>query len=182
MTEQDSETLFIQHLDWAQEIGRRIAGAKKQCAFDRDEIIAAAAEGLFSAAQRFDPNHKNHAKYPFKRFAYYRVIGTIRDYFRQRDVFRGKKRFNPSFVPFLPEHHPRDDRSEIERLDKEAVEFIRVMIDKYVWGEPQRVLKMVMRGLTQDEIGAIMGISPSRVSQIVKIARKRLKTALRRER
>ena len=182
MTEQDRETLFTKHLAWAQGIGTRLAMAKKQGSFATEEIISAATEGLFEASKTFDPNHKTHAKFPFKRFAYYRVVGTIRDYLRWRSSFKKKRKFNPIIIQLSHEHKKlADDRSDVEKLDQEAVEFIWSMVEKHVWGEPQRVLKMVMRGLTQAEIGKVMGVSESRVSQLIKIARERLKVALKRE-
>lgn len=70
--------LFHAHLDLVEMIVSKLA-REISSSLSRDELILAGQEGLFRAAQRYDPERE----VPFRVYANYRVRGAVLDWVRQ---------------------------------------------------------------------------------------------------
>lgn len=70
--------LFREHLDLVEMVVSRLA-REISAPLSRDELVVAGQEGLFRAAQRYDPERE----VPFRVYAHYRVRGAVLDWVRQ---------------------------------------------------------------------------------------------------
>ena len=130
-----------------------------------DGLIGAGLVGLWKAARRFD------ARGPFEAYAWTRIVGEMLDWQRQLD--------------WVPRRHMRDTAPGIFSLDMELGRadhcFDRVDDDdsfaRRIAACPPREMAILRqyyaRGRSQKEIGAILGLSEARISQLRKLGIRR---------
>jgi RNA polymerase sigma factor (sigma-70 family) len=153
------ERLIIDHLPLAEKLASQ-ENMKVFCGLD--EIRSAAYMGLVDAARKFDPSRN----VPFGAYARTRIVGEIKDHLR----FLMKKASCRETV---------DDFEAPESRDAFCTEDFFVFVDEVLGSFHGKIMRMYyIENRTLMEIGVSMGVSESRISQIIKKCHRRLKCAM----
>lgn len=173
----DRDQLVLDHVWLAEVVAAHIP---KPIGFDFEDARSAALEGLLRAARVFDPTRGGQ----FKPFAAQRIRWAILDAIRADSPWTnsrgGRARAWPVLIADVPRHQERSDEPEPEEvviLEEEAAA-VRDAVDAL----PPRLQLVVRRHFYEDrtltQIGADLGVTESRVCQLMKEARKALAEAL----
>jgi RNA polymerase sigma factor (sigma-70 family) len=120
----------------------------------REDLMSAGYEALCKAAQRWSPREGC----TFGTYAYRRVQGAFLD--ELRSIKLGSRNMKAAQTSEMTEvHEPtwNDDHSEFE---------VRRFIDRLSTRE-RMVIELRMEGMQSSEIATKLGVSPSRISQLV---------------
>jgi RNA polymerase sigma factor (sigma-70 family) len=175
------DRLVVEHWEWAQHKGRKLAkGYVDMCGADGIDGIV--AEALLAAASRYE-----HGRVPFKAWASFAIRNAVRDALRRIDdltrderealrtgkTVRWRKHYRPEAV--LLDYAPppeivedidhRRGRTDIRRRARKLPARLWFVVDR------------TLRDRTLAEIGAEMGLTESRVCQLLKEATERLRAA-----
>lgn len=151
---------------------------------EMDCLVAAGFVGLFKAWKKYDPK-----KGKFKAFASRRIYGEMIDWMRTESGKKGGKGYEKKkwavslnlLYENLEEEEPTtlqdilvvpQSENEVESLDE-----IRAMLVSLSPKEREMVKRKVLEGWTLDELGEPLGVTGSRVCQIWK----KIKDKLREE-
>ncbi len=175
---EERNALVEEHLDLAEHLAR-LRHRSVHRTVQLGELLSAAYEGLLDAANKFDTNKVNaKAKYPFRCYARTRITGEMNDYLRSCNWgTRGKHRKAHS-IDTVPGYY--DDGGQVVTLrevlparERPAIDELngRELFNKLIRSLPKRE-KMVFKlrflnSLTMKEVAKVVGISESRVSQIL---------------
>lgn len=180
--------LIEKNLDFARNVA---AKAAQKLPIEVADAIQVGYQGLVQAAQRFDiekydPTQgtlDNH----FKSFAYPRIAGSVYDFARRDNFVRRRGLEKGIEVKF----ESLDTFSEIEGqlvmhpdLQLEAIDSdVDLKMDfeaalKHLTERERFVVMALAAGMKGHEVGDSLGVSESRISQIAKDARTKLKDAL----
>lgn len=180
----DREQLVLDHV-WLAEV---LAGqARRPFGFTWQDARSAALEGLVRAARVFDPTL---GAGQFKPFAVQRMRWAIVDGIRRDAPWGNPRNWGnggaglpkpwPVTIADVPRHQERSDEPEPEEvviLEEEAA-VVRTAVDAL----PPRLHLVVRRYFYEDrtlaQIGAELGVTESRASQLMKLARKVLTETL----
>lgn len=174
----DREQLVLDHV-WLAEV--LAAQASKPYGFDFQDARSAALEGLFRAARVFDPAR---ARAQFKPFVIQRIRWAIIDAIREASPWTnsrgGRARAWPVPIAEMPLSQERSDEPEPEEVV--VLEEETAAVRTAVVALPPRLQLVVRRYFYEDrtlmQIGAELGVTEARVSQLMKLARKELAEAL----
>lgn len=176
MTRDEEHELITSHLHVVERIANRILSSRKYWYADKDELVSAGNFGLVQAAKAFDIERG----YAFRTFCGHRVLGAMRDVLRahRRDVGFGRKR-RVLVIEQMPEMVSADGEvTTVDLADPSAgpeeqalAAEERELIDSAPLSERERaVVEGKLEDRPQVEIGRAIGISESRVSQLVDVA------------
>ena len=155
------EKLVLDYIPLANKLARQENERFPGCV-TLDEVRSAAYMGLVDAANKFDPDRE----ISFGPYARMRIVGEIRDYikFLMRVSRVGCE---------------ADDYSAIPVQDNFATEDFFVFVSDVLGASDGKIMHMYyVENRTLGEIGRSMGVSESRISQIMKNNHRRLKCAL----
>jgi hypothetical protein len=166
----NTQKLVLEYVPFAE----NLAAQKKKSLpnfIDLEDLKSAAYLGLVEAANRFD-DKQNIA---FSTFAYSRISGAIYDYLREQSFFKGK--FYP--VISLNDSSNQENFALIQTVSckqkdetEENFEVITLGLDE----QAKAILKYYfIYEYSMKEVGDLVGISESRVSQLIKIYNKKIK-------
>jgi RNA polymerase sigma factor FliA len=152
------------HLPFVRRVARRISKRSRACpAVDFDDLVQAGTMGLLEAAERFDPRHG----VTFRAFAKKRVIGAMYDELRRLDRLSaatvsleaaGSNDGKP--LAEVVEHSRADSLTDLEAS-------AGLTHTKRLDQRHRLVLACAAAGYRQTEIGVMLGVSPSRVRQLL---------------
>lgn len=138
---------------------------------DVEDLKSAAYLGLVEAANRFNPN----LGVAFSTFAYPRIFGAIHDYLREQGWFK-----RGDLTPVLSLDLAADEdlvlRDTIEAKPEsqieEYIEVITLDLDK----QAKQIIKhYFVEEYSMKEVGDLIGVSESRVSQLIKLYKAKIK-------
>lgn len=166
------DDLIRVHIPIAKRIARRLARSLRG---DYDEFASAAFLGLVEAATRYDPAKNDN----FERWADTRIRGAVYDYLRLQSRLpkdeRAKRKEDPARVRTGPVFHTfQVDEDALEHVPGPTTDPIETLARQDVHGlleqipvHHQRVMHMYyFDGLSDPQIGALIGRTGSRVCQI----------------
>ena len=175
------ESLFAEHLEWAEKIGSYRAGTSRTKTQENGEILNAARFGLWDATAKWEPGGAT-----FRTYAKRRIMGAITDRLREMSpVCRtqhadGIRAFaNLSFFEQFrdPDGSPLVEGIASERFEQpgdrmaaeeEAERILRTIPEHSNMRKAMRLY--ALEGLSLNEIGEMIGKSESRVCQLVALA------------
>jgi RNA polymerase sigma factor (sigma-70 family) len=159
-----------EHLAFVRRMARKVSRrSRKSSAVDFDDLVQAGTVALLEAQERFDPEYG----VSFRSFAKKRVVGAM------YDELRRLQRLPPAAVASLDATltsvgtHPLaevvpDPRASAEsRIERENV----LSSDRRLTRRHRFVLGRAAAGYRNSEIASMLGVSPSRVGQLLKQAR-----------
>lgn len=198
-TIEERNRLVEQHIGMAYAIAQQVAD-RTPASVELDDLVQEACMGLMQAAERWNEGRG----VGFVAYARRRVYGAVYDWMRHAhrrvnggvgsDAYRrlraAGKHLAPLGVTWLPIHWPsvhaeaggvadlgaRPDEAAIaaERAARLWAAISNGCLDE----REKRVAGLLAEGLTMARIGVALGVTESRVSQIWKRARRRLRRAL----
>lgn len=143
-----------------------------------EELQSAAYMGLVEAASRFDPS----LGIAFSTFAYPRIFGAIHDYLREQGWLRRGGSFN---ILSLDSKEPDEDtclKDTLAAPTKDDTEECFNVITRGLDTQAQQVLRhYFIDDLSMKEVGDKFGVSESRISQLIKQYKSRLRSLWTRE-
>jgi RNA polymerase sigma factor (sigma-70 family) len=170
--------LFAENLSWAEKLGAWMHRHTRPVNVDVSESVQAARLGLMVASSGW----KNDGRCTFRTYARHRVKGRVRDEWRNASMdsawrtHRLRERYQ--FLPILlPDGNASfDDTDPSPGPDHELevrseLSFAR----RYLSDRDARILERLAEGEEQQKIAADLGLSGSRMSQIVAVARVRVR-------
>lgn len=174
---------IISHLPRIKALARRLA-ARTGGHVEAEELYGAGTVGLINAAARFDEGRG----VPFEAFVQARVQGAMLDLMRAGDPLSRAERSRArgtaprlSVVPFedAAEEVPSPSDTPLELAERaQLLAKLRQAIER-LHPREQLVLSLYYeRDLTYREIGQVLGVSESRVCQVVRGIQGRLKEGL----
>jgi RNA polymerase sigma factor (sigma-70 family) len=157
MTIEERNELIIDHMHLAD----KMAYSKKRQvppSVHIDELKSAAYFGLVDAASRFDPKYKK-----FSPYASIRIMGAICDFLRELG-WGSKSQYK---VLFCAEEMPMESwlESKVSENFEEITENLNNRDKKVLYW-------YYIGGYNMSEVGAKIGVTESRVSQIIKAIKK----------
>lgn len=182
-----NEELILPNLDladWA--AWRQRKGCGSVAIVDRDELRAGALLGLVDAAAKYDGSRGIR----FRTYAEKRIRGavldTLRDYDRvkkhaRHEIRQGRRgeviwfRINKQIIRTVPSFSALPD---ITAIDDEKRSDLLIAINRLPPRERAVILMYYYDEMTMARIARIFGIKESRISQLCKRARSRLRKAL----
>lgn len=139
---------------------------------DLDDLKSAAYFGLVDAAQKFDPSKT----VSFGTYAKFRIVGEIQDFIRES--YRDNERYGVSLdqpdengncmAGNVPQGEPTDFDEFFDDVTKTLNELDKSIVSSYYVDD-----------LSLKEIGAKIGVSESRVSQLLKRSRESMKEVVK---
>lgn len=157
-----------------------------------EDVRGDAILGLVEAAAYYDP----HRPEPFEGFAPQRIRGAIQDGLRRGDIVPRRKRteINKSRATDNPLPSPkmvgaealntvaREDRNPEEEADRnQRILMVRKAVAKLPARLQQLLDLYLVEGKTLDEVGKILRVSESRISQLYKRAVTLLRAEMERK-
>lgn len=181
VTRADRERLAREYAWLARTIALRAA-----CSWeDREELIGDAMLGLAKAIRGYDPARERYDGASFKAYARTRILGAIIDGRRQRDPV-GRQRRHELLAGATPMSHEQDT-VRLEHAPHAADEpdlDQRIDLKDAIAQLPARERLIIilhdLEGVHLAELGRLLGVNESRVSQIARQARDRLRQSLDR--
>lgn len=178
------------HRDKVRRLVDHLAGRSPSSSCLRDDMLAAATEGLWEASLGFDASRGP----PLWTFAFLHVRGRALDVLRDHDVLtrHGRKAAKEGAPPEpwslregvgLDElvSYPADSSDpEAEVIAREEAALLRRAVSELP-GRLRRAVEGVLAGERLRSVAASLGVSESRVSQVVSKAEEILRTRLRGE-
>jgi RNA polymerase sigma factor (sigma-70 family) len=158
----ERDTLILNYLPLANKLAWEKKKKVPPCV-DIDELKSAAYMGLVKAANRFNPE----CKVPFPTYARFRIYGEILDYLRELMWDRNVKicTLDHEMLEILCYHHENADTGEF---------FGKVT--KFLSAIGQKVVMLYyIENRTLKEIGTVLNLTESRISQILKQSREKIK-------
>lgn len=168
--------LTTQDIERSDSLSRAFCSIRNLPSHDYDDHVAVGRLGLVKAAHDYQPNPRA----TFKTYAYYRILGELKDYIRSNFVRHSKTPKAHTQAISLEQlrqdigWEPSADGLEGRTINKD-------LCSKLLATLPQRE-KMIFKAYYFDEftmrdIGKVLGYAESRVSQIItktlKLLRKR---------
>ena len=162
-----------------------------------DDLVGVAWQGAIRAVDDYDPDPARPAA--LASYATWRIRGALLDWAREQDYLTRQTRARvkagtlPGMAPALSLNFELETRpalldtlpSEHGQWDPEAVALADLMeepLHQALEGLPDRerwvVCRVDLQGATMKDVGAELGVTESRVSQIRKAALERLRAAL----
>jgi RNA polymerase sigma factor for flagellar operon FliA len=139
---------------------------------DVEDLKSAAYLGLVEAANRFNPN----LGIAFTTFAYPRIFGAIHDYLREQGWFK-----RGDSTPMMSLDSSSDDKeyalkdlisSKIDSKIDESLEVVTLDFDD----QAKDIFKhYFVEEYSMKEVGDMIGLSESRVSQLIKLYKGKIK-------
>jgi RNA polymerase sigma factor for flagellar operon FliA len=172
------EERILAHKGLARQMALRMAGRLPSCV-DLDDLIGAATLGLLDAVDRFDDTRA----IPFEAYARTRIQGAILDALRAEDHLSRRDR-RKSREADLAEDKLRNriNRSPSDAFAVLAMSQSHAQLRAAVAALPERnrlILSLYYeQELTYREIGGILGVTESRICQLLRAAHTRLKAEL----
>lgn len=156
------DELIVSHLSFAE----RIAASKKKrvpASVQFDDLKSAAYMGLVDAAGKYDPSLNDS----FENYAYPRISGAIQDYLRECGW--GPKNARRSAVSIDAQTNDGGCMAEcIEGREERDTGDLFVKMTSRVSPLAKNAMRMYyVDGITMKDIGTRLGLTESRVSQIV---------------
>lgn len=172
MKNEESNALAAKHFSYAMKIAWDYIHTNRVPDCDGDDFRSEAVMGLLSASRNYDIT----SGVPFGAYARHRILGRMRDFMRDK---RGL-RHNQNSGGYLSIKN-RDPLFE-EHASYEMLEVLPTVVWRGAVTLPKRWQGVVRlryeEGWKEREIGELIGVNESRVSQILKAARGRLKQYL----
>lgn len=184
--------LQTEHLGWATRTARLYAAQMLGPAHDQfEDLVQEGVVGFVEACGSFDVSRG----VPLEAFAMYRIRGAILDFARRQDHLsrtdraavregeeRGESRFfrdGREIVPFAPA--PLDE--EVERIGVEDDDVgVLIDVETAMSALSPRLRRVVLLhywvGMTQRAIGTLLGVSETRINQMLADAHRRGALAL----
>lgn len=146
---------------------------------DYDEMISVANVAVAEASQRWDGNR------PLKHFVYRRIMGALADHLRAETHFDRKNK-----VPRVRLDTTLDDNPELSegltpvwRVFPDLETYMEAQVEMrcldWLTARERFVVRMLhFEGRTNAEVGRVLGVGESRVSQIHAEALRRLREVL----
>ena len=145
---------------------------------DRDDIVSEGMIGLLKAIRTFKPAYG----VPFEKYCRFRILGSIRDYCRKecgipRSVIKKHKADPALEMPVL--HDPPPEEIAIEDILTVRDFVCAKPLKKFGRKNAKRLERIFMLyhidGYSMPEIGAMEGVTMSRISQLLKVAETHLR-------
>jgi RNA polymerase sigma factor (sigma-70 family) len=171
-----ANTLVEQHIPWANKLAHR----KKKTLpkfIDLEEIKSAAYMGLVEAASRYNPE----LNVEFTTFSYQRIWGAIHDYLREQGWMKRGEYQQMLSLDLDTAHNDGETctlgdlvEAKPESDTEESFEVITLKMDN----QAKSVLKhYFVDEYSMKEVGQKFGVSESRVSQLIKLYKKQIRSA-----
>lgn len=155
------DELIEGHLDLPRVIAWSIA---KRTPAAMDDLVSDGYLGLIKAAESFDGIRAS-----FKTFAGYRIRGEILDGMRTRARWEGWMRTHvaATFVPLVEVIDEREGPFDRACRRERCAQTEARLRPRQV-----RIFRMVQHGYTYPEIGVRLGVSPTRIAQLMHVVRR----------
>ena len=166
----NKQKLVLEYVPFA----NNLAAQKKKSLpnfIDLENLKSAAYLGLVEAANRFDEK-QNIA---FSSFAFSRILGAIHDYLREQSFFKGK------YFPVMSLDHSLSQgdfnlRETVSCKKKNETEENFEVITLGLDEQAKVILKYYfIHEYSMKEVGDLVGISESRISQLIKLYSKKIR-------
>lgn len=180
----EQETLVVDHLKLVERIATRLRCILPRI-IEETELVGAGNLGLVKAALKFNPSRG----VPFAAYAKIRIRGEMLDHLRKNG--RVSRRYRALGVAEAAvvscEELLSNGRETIgETLEDSAPGPLQVAEsdDSADWivnifgGRDRRIVEMHRDGMTQEMIAAILGVSPSRICQLVSDIRAKVRARI----
>ena len=161
-----------QHLHFVRRIAQTMSRSCTSATLDYEDLVQAGIVGLLEAEERFDPGRG----VPFQAFAKKRVIGAMHDELRRLGgrppITVSLDAASAGYEEVLGE--AVEQRPKTELTDMEAA--LSVGDGRRLSQRQRLILAYAAAGYRQVEIGAMLGLSPSRVRQLLDDVRPKSET------
>ncbi len=179
-TDENRNKLAEYYLDVInQVINWRYRGCLRNSTFNHDDMYSFGFFGLMQAIEKYDP--KKDVKFP--TFAFFRIHGAIRDAMRKWDPLSRPQR-QKDLIKFLSIDDCKPESTSYNKpfsfkdvlVDKKVADPHKVLANKDMWQKilnvlPGREQKIIVdlyyqKGFSMSQIGRVIGMTESRISQI----------------
>lgn len=176
----DARALFDAHIDIAESVANVFAGIVRG-SVERSELRAFALDGLWDAALRFEPR----AGATFRTYANIRVRGAVRDGLRGGEWFQRRWYHDEDGSPVrrapaaLLDALTSDAPDPEQQLDaNRRMVALALALSRLPPGERDLLRRHYFDGVPFEQLARERGVTASRISQIKRIALRRLKGLL----
>jgi RNA polymerase sigma factor for flagellar operon FliA len=164
-----------QHLAFVRRLARMFTSRSVSSpTLDFEDLVQAGVVGLLEAEERFDPSYG----VPFRAFARKRVIGAMQDELRRVERRGAATVSIDARGPAWSERLANDAAVQAPADELAQVETTASLAGIHALSRKQRlILAYAAAGYRQAEIGAMLGVSPSRVRQLLDDVRSKSQTS-----